>query len=133
MGDASRGLLEVDFGQDGLTGVRHAVANCAAEHGLSGQALDDFVFVVNELTTNAVRHGGGSGRLTLWLEDGRLHCQISDKGPGLPGDRINGSHLPPSSSAGGRGLWLVRHLSNARLVSTTGQGTTIALSANLGP
>ena len=37
----------------------------------------------SELATNAVRHGGGSGRLRLWTDDQVLVCEVSDTGAGI--------------------------------------------------
>lgn len=61
--------------------LRHAVAAAAASAGLAGEKLEDFVLAVNELTTNAVRHGGGSGHLLLRCHGDRLTCQMTDQGP----------------------------------------------------
>ncbi|MFC6016232.1 ATP-binding protein, partial [Plantactinospora solaniradicis] len=57
--------LAVRFTATEITGLRHQVARLAAAHGLRGDRLDDFVFAVYEILTNAVRHGGGSGSLRL--------------------------------------------------------------------
>ncbi|HWH01308.1 MAG TPA: ATP-binding protein, partial [Pilimelia sp.] len=54
-------LLARTFDAEQVTELRHAVARCAEESGLSGHPLEDFVLAVNELATNAVRHGGGRG------------------------------------------------------------------------
>src|SRR6185312_9167247 len=62
-------LLTETFDHSSITALRHAVASCAAGAGLAGDRLDDFVVAVNELLTNAVRHGGGSGHVALWHED----------------------------------------------------------------
>ncbi|MEU8147493.1 ATP-binding protein [Nonomuraea sp. NPDC048901] len=53
-----------DFGT--LVLLRRLVERYAARHGLTGPDLYRFVVAVNEITTNAVRHGGERGRLSLW-------------------------------------------------------------------
>ena len=77
-------LLRETFDHSTITALRHAVASRAATAGLAGERLDDFVVAVNELLTNAVRHGGGQGRLALWRADDAVVCEVSDAGPGLP-------------------------------------------------
>jgi anti-sigma regulatory factor (Ser/Thr protein kinase) len=82
------------------------------------------VLVAHELATNAVRHGGGGGRLRLWATDGRLWCEVSDNGPGLPQPALAGTALPAPNTLGGRGLWIARQMSDLTITSTTA-GTTI--------
>jgi anti-sigma regulatory factor (Ser/Thr protein kinase) len=69
------------------------------------------LIVASELATNAIRHGGGTGRLRLWHRDGILFCQVSDHGPGI-GDPTTAGTAPPDPAQvdGGRGLWICRHL-----------------------
>ena len=74
-------LSEV-FDHSRVTALRHSVMACAGAAGLSGDRLEDFVAAVNELMTNAVRHGGGSGLVTLWRADGAVFCEVSDRGAG---------------------------------------------------
>ncbi|MDF2712442.1 MAG: ATP-binding protein, partial [Nonomuraea muscovyensis] len=67
-----RRALVADFARGRITVLRRAVTTYAAGMGLTGRRLEDFVLAVNEITTNAVLHGGGRGRLRLWARDGRL-------------------------------------------------------------
>jgi anti-sigma regulatory factor (Ser/Thr protein kinase) len=127
MTDPAEGPLSRDFTGDTLVEVRHEVERRAARHGLTGVALYRFVVAVNELTTNAVRHGGGRGRLDLWSAGARLLCRVTDRGPGLPaGYEIR---RPASYAADGRGLWLasqggedlaVRRQDGATVITLTG-------------
>jgi anti-sigma regulatory factor (Ser/Thr protein kinase) len=96
-------LLNRQFDRDAITGTRHGVANCAAGRGPRGLRLEAFVLAVNEIMTNAVRHGGGSGRIRLSRTAAGLACEISDAGPGAPPERFNGHRLPPTTATGGRG------------------------------
>jgi hypothetical protein len=61
-------LLTESFDHSSITALRHVVASRVGDAGLTGERLDDFVVAVNELLTNAVRHGGGLGRLALWRQ-----------------------------------------------------------------
>ena len=77
-----------------VTDLRHDLRRRAQACGLLGDALDDFVTAVNELVTNAVRHGGGRGRVRLTVDAGTLIADVSDRGAGFAG-------RPPEGSATG--------------------------------
>jgi serine/threonine-protein kinase RsbW len=121
-------LLAVAFDGGRITATRHAVSRCAAGVGLTGWRLEGFVFAVNEIVTNAVRHGGGAGSLRMWSADGSLWVEISDRGPGAPPDRLAPTALPSSKATGGRGLWLARYFSDEYTVRTGPGGTSIRLA-----
>ena len=117
-------LFEQGFDGDGLYALRSAVAAHAAEVA-DDSTVDTVVLVAHELASNAVRHGGGTGRLRLWLAGGALHCEVSDSGKGMPDPGVAGQSLPEPSLPGGRGLWIARHLAELRIVSSPA-GTTVA-------
>lgn len=50
-----------------------------------------------ELTTDSVVHGGGSGELRVWAEDGRVPCEVRDGGAWTI--RGPGADRPPATSA----------------------------------
>jgi anti-sigma regulatory factor (Ser/Thr protein kinase) len=54
-------LISEAFDRSRITSLRHSVTAAAGAAGLTGDRLEDFVVAVNELLTNAVRHGGGTG------------------------------------------------------------------------
>ncbi|HEX5594652.1 MAG TPA: ATP-binding protein [Micromonosporaceae bacterium] len=130
-GDASPLLCEA-FELGRVTQLRHVVAAAAAGVGLEGQRLDDFVLAVNELITNAVRHGGGRGRLRLWCRGRTVLCEVSDHGRGMDTGQLGDRECPAPESVGGRGLWLARQLSDNLLVSTGAAGTTVRISTTIG-
>jgi len=109
--------------------LRHSVTSCAGAAGLSGDRLDDFVVAVNELLTNAVRHGGGSGRVALWAEDGGVVCEVSDSGRGLPAQRPEPVVRPAANTPGGWGLWLAEELTDTFDIVTGDGGTTVRVSS----
>jgi serine/threonine-protein kinase RsbW len=131
MADPDETLVALEFRRSDLGPVRHLVARRAAEVGLFGHRLHSFVLAVNEITTNAVVHGGGFGRLRLWLTGRQLVCEISDAGPGMPGGRVPPNLPPPVEATGGRGLWLTRRLCDAFSVHTDRTGTTVRLATPL--
>lgn len=98
-------LIAEAFDQAQVTELRHSVTSCAHATGLAGQRLDDFVLAVNELITNAVRHGGGQGRLRLWRRGGDLVCEVADHGQGISErrlrDRDGRRRTPPAVGGSG--------------------------------
>jgi serine/threonine-protein kinase RsbW len=126
-----RPLIVQEFRRPDLGRLRHRVAACAGEAGLVGSRLQGFVLAVNEITTNAVVHGGGLGRLRLWLATRELICEVSDAGPGMPGGVVPPHRPPPTEARGGRGLWLTRSLCDGFSVRTGQLGTTVRLATGL--
>lgn len=98
--------LTCDLDATSVSRVRHLVR--AVLDGHRGVLLDDAVLVVDELVSNAVRHGHGprTCRLAL-IDEGRgLRIEVTDAGSGEP-------HLRTPDETGGRGLLLVDKLANA--------------------
>ena len=118
------------FDRSGVTPLRHTVAARAGAAGLTGDRLDDFVVAVNELLTNAVRHGGGTGHLMLRSENGAVVCEVSDRGAGLA---AVSTQRPAPDQPGGWGLWLVRELTDTCEIRTGPDGTAVRISSRTGP
>jgi anti-sigma regulatory factor (Ser/Thr protein kinase) len=118
-------LLSENFDRSQVTALRHAVASCAESAGLTDGRLEDFVVAVNELLTNAVRHGGGSGRVELWHENGSVVCEVADRGGGLTAQRPD---RPTMDEPGGWGLWLAGELTDTIEIRTGAEGTTVRIS-----
>ena len=127
---ATTPVLDQTFDGDRLVALRSAVAAYAAELGAAGRRLDDVVLIAHELSSNAVRHGGGAGRLRLWRDDYRLICRVSDSGPGLADAANTGVELPSPEMPGGRGLWIARRLAAVR-IDTGSKGTVITAAVHL--
>jgi anti-sigma regulatory factor (Ser/Thr protein kinase) len=126
-GRAAEVLLDLSFGRDDITEVRHQVADRVAAAGLTGDGLHGFVLAVNEVITNVVLHAGGLGRLVLLVDGCTAYCAVSDTGPGLP-DRFRAApSVPATSEVGGRGIWLAYQLCDEVVMATDEFGTTIGL------
>jgi serine/threonine-protein kinase RsbW len=121
-------LLHEAFDHSTITALRHAVTSRAAGAGLGADRLDDFVVAVNELLTNAVRHGGGGGRLTLLHTGDHVVCEVTDNGPGLPAP-LDGPVRPAADQPGGWGLWLAEELTDTFELVTGAGGTTVRVSS----
>ncbi|HEX5541869.1 MAG TPA: ATP-binding protein [Micromonospora sp.] len=121
-------LLWQPFTAATVAPLRHALTARLAAAGLTGDAAFDFVAAVHELVTNAVRHGGGHGRLELSLQERTLICSISDHGRGASGLPAG---PPPNDRPGGRGLYLARQLTGALLIDQRGDGVTATVTVEL--
>src|SRR5262245_26579134 len=117
--------LDQRFDEQGLLALRSAVSAHAAGVGVAGDRVDDLVVIAHELASNAVRHGGGTGRLRLWRQDGRALCEVSDSGAGLADPLSAGYARVPLSSTDGRGLWIVRQLADHVEVHSGPDGTVV--------
>jgi anti-sigma regulatory factor (Ser/Thr protein kinase) len=117
--------LEQRFDRDSLYALRAAVAAHAAHLGAPPDRVSHLVIVASELASNAVRHGGGKGRLRLWRVDGAVRCEVSDGGPGMADPDAVGTAHPSVLALNGRGLWIVRRLAADVSIDSTEQGTTV--------
>jgi anti-sigma regulatory factor (Ser/Thr protein kinase) len=86
------------------------------------------VVAVNELLTNAVRHGGGTGHLTLSAAAGSVVCEVTDHGSGLDGVS---PQRPAPDEPGGWGLWLVRELTDTCEIKSGPDGTAVRISSRI--
>ncbi len=117
--------LDLRFDAGRLFAVRAAVAAHASALGASADELDRVLLVAQELAGNAIRHGGGGGRLRLWRRDDATVCEVSDSGDGFAHPDAVGLGPPPISSPTGRGLWIVRTLSDEVSIDADSNGTTV--------
>jgi anti-sigma regulatory factor (Ser/Thr protein kinase) len=96
------------FAAGDLAGVRKLVACHARASGLSPSRGADLVLAVNEVASNSIRHGGGSGTLRIWSEGGALLCEVRDGG--RLDDPLAGRRRPGLAAVGGHGLWITNQL-----------------------
>src|SRR5690349_23942718 len=115
--------LDQAFDLDGLVALRSAVAAHADRLGLPAARIPELVLVAHELASNAVRHGGGQGRVRMWRAGPAVVCEVSDAGPGLPVRPGDGYDRPSVDALGGRGLWLAFHLCDEFTLESNGDGT----------
>jgi anti-sigma regulatory factor (Ser/Thr protein kinase) len=123
--------LDQLFDEDGLYALRAAVAAHAAHLGASELVVDDLVVIANELASNAIRHGGGTGRLRLWRTGRSISCEVTDTGDGLADPDTAGHERPQVAAYGGRGLWVVRQMTDRIDIRTGPDGTAVTAVVNL--
>ena len=127
----SRRVLAESFDINGLVRVRSAVAVYAEALG-AGAALDDIVLTAYELCSNAVKYGGGSGRLRMWRDGNKILCRVSDSGLGMADADGRGLESPEPFAIGGRGLWIARSLAHID-IETGPHGTTVTAAVTVPP
>ncbi|HEX3824890.1 MAG TPA: sensor histidine kinase [Mycobacteriales bacterium] len=110
---------------DSLAMVRELVRACADTAGLSAKRSDDLVLAVNEIATNSIIHGGGSGSLRLWHEPPAVICELRDGGHLT--DPLAGRRRPADHTDHGRGLWMANQLCDLVQIRSNETGTTIRL------
>ncbi len=118
--------VDEPFDADRLYTLRATLSAHASRMGAAAPLVDRLLIVASELATNAVRHGGGQGRLRLWQVGGTLRCQVSDHGPGFS-DAGVGQSPPGPAATGGRGMWICRQLSDDLLITNSEHGATVTV------
>ena len=119
-GEREAGMVIFDrrFDASTLHLLRERVAACTAGAGMPEDRAVDVLLAVHELAANAVRHGGGAGRLLMRAIAGTLRCQVSDVGPGAG----------PWPVRQGHGLWLVRAVADEVTTSYGPRGSQITVT-----
>ena len=131
--------VDQPFDAGGLYTLRATLAAHASQLGVPGQQIEALLIVASELATNAIRHGGGTGRLRMWRHRTTLHCQVSDRGPGIADPGVGTTPPDPAGNGGGRGMWICRQLCDELVITSAGQrgdagtgpGATVTAVINL--
>ncbi|OIV36236.1 anti-sigma regulatory factor [Mangrovactinospora gilvigrisea] len=119
------------FAAGDISRPRMQAATHAARLGMAGPRIVDLELAVNELATNSVVHGGGTGSMRLWAEDGALVCEVRDEG--LLADPLAGRRPVPPTRPGGRGLLMVNHLADLVRLHRAADGLTVRIYFTLRP
>ncbi len=119
---------------DGITHfgeLRHAVAAHLADVRAPRDLAEDFSLAVDEMASNAVRHGRAPASLRLWVTPGTLVCTVGDAGAG-PTDPFAGYGPAHGEdlSAGGMGLWLARQLCDHVALRREEHGNSVRLTTH---
>lgn len=109
-----------------LPEVRRFTATCASRAGMSAEATDDFVIAVNEIATNAVRHGSPEASLKLWVSGEALVAEVRDNGR-WPADPVPAALPNRPSEHGGMGLEVARLVCDGLQINAGSGGTAVQL------
>jgi anti-sigma regulatory factor (Ser/Thr protein kinase) len=116
-------VQERAFAVDELGSLRRFVSAWANEELLDDERTERLVLAVNELASNSIRHGGGTGRLLVWRESDTLLCEVRDDGH--IAEPMAGRIRPGPEEHGGRGLWLVNQLCDLVQVRSSPSGSVV--------
>lgn len=113
---------------DELASIRHRLADWLRAADVPHELIDDIVLVVNEACTNCVEHayrghGAGTTLLEVKTVDGQVRARVTD----------HGSWKPPAINPGnsGRGLILMRAISDTMEIDSSPTGTTVDINFRL--
>lgn len=110
-----------------LAMIRRLVIDVCSSAGLEHDRCLKLSLATNEITTNAIEHGGGDAHVVITAGIAGVSVEVNDHGPGLPS---TAPQLPQPTTPHGRGLWLADQLCDRLEVSSTTQGTTVRLIMN---
>jgi serine/threonine-protein kinase RsbW len=113
-----------------LPEVRRFTAACATRAGMSAGAMDDFVIAVNEIATNAVRHGSPRASLRLWVSGSALVAEIRDTGQ-WPSGPVPAALPRRPAEEGGMGLDVARLVCDSLQIKASPAGTAVLLRMGL--
>lgn len=119
------GTEPLSFGLSELGEVRDRVTAAGEQAGLDPREVADLVTAASELAANSVIHGGGTGTLRLWRENGTLLTEVEDRG--LIENPLVGRLRPMITQEGGRGLWLANQLCDLVQIRSGEWGTAVRL------
>jgi anti-sigma regulatory factor (Ser/Thr protein kinase) len=105
--DPPADAAELSFGEGELPSVRRFVEDECRDEGIGDERRGELVFAVNEIATNSLEHGGGSGIVRMWREEPRLVAEVRDGG--RLEDPLADRRIPGPGASAGRGLWLANH------------------------
>jgi anti-sigma regulatory factor (Ser/Thr protein kinase) len=120
-----------EFNAGTLSQARVHAAAMAHRFGLPDARCVDVDRVVGELAANSVRHGGGQGRLRVWLAEGHVVCQVEDGGTLT--DPLAGRRPVPEHEPAGRGLLIVNRTADLVRSHLVNGGTTIRAYFGVAP
>jgi len=121
---------ELEFDVDGLAECRRRIYRQATDAGLGAARTHDLVLAVNEILTNSIRHGGGTGVLRIWQEGDTLVCEVRDRG--RISDPLIDRRRPGPNQTGGRGLWMANQLCDLVQVRSRADGNIVRVSMRRG-
>jgi anti-sigma regulatory factor (Ser/Thr protein kinase) len=113
------------FDASQLPAIRAQIREVGVRAGFDATHITDVVLAVDEVVSNSIRHGGGTGVLRIWSDDHALLCDVRDTG--FVDDPLVGRHRPAPEQLGGRGLWLVNQLCELVQIRSSRAGTIVRL------
>ncbi|TKJ30088.1 ATP-binding protein [Blastococcus sp. CCUG 61487] len=89
-----------------LPGMRSEVRRSVAAHGVDDDVLDQLVLALDEMASNALRHGGGRVEASLQVTADAYLVEVSDSAAARPPTPA----VDRDPSQGGLGLYLIARM-----------------------
>ena len=124
--DPPAGAEPFAFDVDSLVECRRRVYWQGTRAGLGVARTNDLVLAVNEIISNSVRHGGGTGVLRIWQDNEMLVCEVRDGG--RIDDPLAARRRPGPDQTGGRGLWMANQLCDLVQLRSPAEGNIVRVS-----
>ena len=114
------------FTVDGDVGIaRRLIRLHARAAGLADSQVGELLVAVSEAVTNGLLHADPPVRVTLWLDEDDVVCDVHDQGRFT--DPLAGRRRPSLDATGGRGLWIINGLCDLTEIRSGPDGTTVRL------
>jgi serine/threonine-protein kinase RsbW len=111
-----------------LQRLRHALSAWLARQGAPPEVAEEVALASHEAAANVVEHAypNGTGTFVVWArrDDGDLLVAVQDEGHW---------RTPSRTDQRGRGLTVMRSLTDEVVISPTGSGTTVMLRRRIAP
>jgi PAS domain S-box-containing protein len=111
--------------------IRNELRSWLKDRNVDEDTLDDAALIATELLSNAMRAGREKISLRAGLADRILTIEVQDDGSGDANLNTIGEQLPDVHSEGGRGLFVVRAMSDDVQILSTAEGTIVKSVRNL--
>ena len=124
--------IEIPSLAENIRIIESFIDNAKEKYQLDDDIYGNIMIAVTEAVNNAIRHGnkGNSSKnvlISLSLEDGLIKFKIQDEGDGFNFHQLPDPTSPENiSKPGGRGIFLMKHLSDE--VDFTESGKVVELS-----
>jgi len=126
--DERRLRLEVPAQPSEVARVRHAVVDLLVRAGIPSTVVDDIELVVSELVSNAVVHGRPAPvSVDVGIGHGEVAVAVSNRGSPDAIPAVESWVLPAPQALSGRGLAIVRRLSDRVDVRGSGENTVVVV------
>ncbi len=121
------GNLELRSPDDLMT-LRAHVLTAAGDAGVEPARAEALTVAANEIATNVLVHGGGSGAVSMAYDQTAFYVEIADHGPGFD---QNLQAAPNTTQIGGRGLWMASRLCDHVDIDSSAAGTVVRLGVKI--
>ena len=124
--------IEIPSLAENIRIIESFIDNAKEKYHLDDDIYGNIMIAVTEAVNNAIKHGNKDNSsknvsISLSLEDGMIKFKIQDEGSGFDFHKLPDPTSPENiSKPGGRGIFLMKHLSDE--VNFKENGTVVELS-----